>query len=55
MIRDHIATSVSFEAADFDLVPFSQVGGLGRAHQLFGPELPKLIDELNEALAALAA
>lgn len=25
---------------------------LGRAHELFGPKLPKLIDELNKALAA---
>ena len=27
-------------------------GGLGKAHQLFGEQLPKLLDELNEALAA---
>lgn len=32
--------------------PFSQRGGLGKAHQLFGSELPGLLDELNEALAA---
>ena len=35
-----------------DYAPFSQRGGLGKAHQLFGPDLPKLLDELNEVLAA---
>jgi type I restriction enzyme R subunit len=30
----------------------SQCGGLGKAHQLFGEQLPKLLDELNEVLAA---
>jgi type I restriction enzyme, R subunit len=52
LIRDHIATSLSIETNDFNYAPFSQRGGLGKAHQLFGPELPKLLDELNEVLAA---
>ncbi|WP_018972506.1 type I restriction-modification enzyme R subunit C-terminal domain-containing protein [Rudaea cellulosilytica] len=52
LIRDHIATSLSIEAEDFDYSPFSQRGGLGKVHQLFGEQLPKLLDELNEALAA---
>ncbi|HSY20159.1 MAG TPA: type II toxin-antitoxin system RelE/ParE family toxin [Candidatus Acidoferrales bacterium] len=26
----------------------------GKAHQLFGEQLPKLLDELNEVLAAIA-
>jgi type I restriction enzyme, R subunit len=52
LIRDHIATSLSIEPDDFDYSPFSQRGGLGKAHQLFGAELPRLLDELNEALAA---
>jgi type I restriction enzyme R subunit len=30
----------------------NQHGGLGKAHQLFGEQLPKLLDELNEVLAA---
>lgn len=30
----------------------SQRGGLGRAHQLFGEQLPNLLNELNEVLAA---
>ncbi len=52
LIREHIATSLSIEQGDFDYTPFSQRGGLGKAHQLFGKQLPRLLDELNEALAA---
>ncbi|MBI3490582.1 MAG: DEAD/DEAH box helicase family protein [Acidobacteria bacterium] len=51
LIRDHIATSLSIEPEDFEFSPFNQRGGLGRASQLFD-DLPKLLDELNEALAA---
>ena len=43
----------SIEADDFGYAPFSQRGGLGKAHQLFGEQLPRLLDELNEVLAAL--
>ena len=52
LIRDHIATSVAIEPDDLELAPFRQRGGLGKAHQLFGSELPKLLDELNQVLAA---
>ena len=52
LIRDHIATSLSIEPEDLELSPFNQRGGLGKAHQLFGAQLPKLLDELNEVLAA---
>ena len=52
LIRDHIATAISIEPEDLELSPFNQRGGLGKAHQLFGEQLPKLLDELNEALAA---
>jgi type I restriction enzyme R subunit len=52
LIRDHIATSLSIEPDDLELAPFNQRGGLGKAHQLFGDQLPKLLDELNEVLAA---
>ena len=51
-IRDHIAQSLAIEQADFDEVPFNQMGGLGKVYQLFGDKLPKLLDELNERLAA---
>ena len=52
LMRDHIATSLSIEPDDLDLSPFNQRGGLGKAHQLFGEQLPELLDELNEVLAA---
>jgi type I restriction enzyme, R subunit len=52
LIRDHVATSLSIEADDFGYSPFAQRGGLGKAHQLFGEQLPKLLNELNEVLAA---
>jgi type I restriction enzyme R subunit len=52
LIREHIATAISIEPEDLELSPFNQRGGLGKAHQLFGDQLPKLLDELNEALAA---
>jgi len=52
LIRDHIATSLSIDADDFGYSPFAQRGGLGKAHQLFGEQLPKLLGELNEVLAA---
>jgi len=52
LIRDHIATSLSIEPEDLELSPFKTRGGLGKAHQLFGEQLPKLLDELNEVLAA---
>ena len=52
LIRDHIATSLSIEPEDLELSPFNQRGGLGKAHQLFGEQLPALLNELNEVLAA---
>jgi len=48
----HLATSLNIEPDDFDYAPLNQRGGLGKAHQLFGEQLPKLLDELNEVLAA---
>jgi type I restriction enzyme R subunit len=32
--------------------PFNQRGGLGKVHQLFGAELPKVIEAMNRELAA---
>ena len=51
-IRDHIAGSVSMELSDFQYAPFTQQGGLGRAYDLFGEELPGLLEELNVELVA---
>ncbi len=51
-IKSHIATSVSIERDDLDDVPFNQIGGLGRAHELFGEKLNAILEELNARLAA---
>jgi len=51
-MAEHIAGNLGIEAEDFDLSPFDQRGGLGRVHQLFGPALPTVIEELNAALVA---
>ena len=57
-----VVTGPSHRPEDFDLSPFlvapkpceggAQRGGLGKAHQLFGEQLAKLLNELNEVLAA---
>ncbi|MEY4756892.1 MAG: hypothetical protein RJA34_1790 [Pseudomonadota bacterium] len=52
MIRDHIAANLGIEIDDFEYAPFNAQGGLGKVHQLFGVELPKVIEELNRELAA---
>lgn len=51
-VKDHIANSLTIEQDDLDQVPFAQMGGLGRAHELFGDTLPTILDELNGRLAA---
>lgn len=51
-IKGHIASSLSIDADDFEFAPFNQLGGLGRAHELFGDRLPVILDELNEWLSA---
>ena len=52
LIRDHIATSLSIDPEDFEYTPFGERGGLGKVHQLFGEQLPALLEELNTTLAA---
>jgi type I restriction enzyme, R subunit len=52
MIASHVSLSLTIEPEDFGYAPFSQRGGKLRAMKLFGPELPELLDELNEVLAA---
>jgi type I restriction enzyme R subunit len=51
-MAEHIASNLGIEAEDFGYAPFDQRGGLGRVHQLFGAELPEVIDELNRELVA---
>ena len=50
-IKDYIAGSVSIEPGDLQRAPFTQRGGIGRAHALFGDTLAPLLEELNLALA----
>jgi type I restriction enzyme R subunit len=52
MIKDHIATSLSIEMDDFDYAPFFEKGGVIKASRLFGKDLPQILKELNEELAA---
>ena len=46
-IRDHIAGSVSIEVADFQYAPFVQQGGTYKAYELFGDQLPRMLEDLN--------
>jgi type I restriction enzyme, R subunit len=52
MIRDHIAANLGIDKDDFEYAPFAQEGGIGKVYQLFGNELPKVLEELNKELAA---
>ncbi len=52
MMRDHIATSLEMTVEDLDYAPFAEAGGRGKAAQVFGEDLPRVLDELNEVLAA---
>ena len=52
MIKEYVANSFHIEQEDFDLSPFNANGGLTKMWNLFGEETDKIIDELNEALAA---
>ena len=51
-IRDHVATSLGVTREDFELSPFVERGGLGKAVNLFGRNLDPLLEEMTEALAA---
>ena len=52
MIKEHIATSMVVSADDFEMMPFAEHGGLGKAHEVFGDELERVLDRLNEELVA---
>jgi hypothetical protein len=43
------STSIPTTSSD---APFSQLGGLGKAHEVFGDRLTAVLDELNRVLAA---
>ena len=52
MIREHIIDSFHLERNDLELAPFDSKGGMGQMYKLFGDQMDRVIDELNEALAA---
>ena len=52
MIREHIAGNLTIVPNDFEYSPFAQEGGMGRVYQLFGAELPKVLEAMNLELAA---
>ena len=52
MIKDHITTSLQIEMDDFEYAPFHEKGGAVKAYKLFGDDLNKVLNELNEVLAA---
>jgi type I restriction enzyme, R subunit len=51
-IKDHIATSLRIENDDFEYGELQRLGGLGRVYRVFGEDLTKIMDDLNERLAA---
>jgi type I restriction enzyme R subunit len=52
MIKDHIVSSYHLDLDDLDYTPFDAQGGRGKMYQLFGDEMEKIIEELNEVLVA---
>ncbi|NVJ46476.1 MAG: DEAD/DEAH box helicase family protein [Cytophagia bacterium] len=52
MIKDHVASSFHIDVEDLDYTPFDSKGGRGKMWQLFGAEMEKVIQELNEELVA---
>lgn len=52
-IREHLIANLSISKDDFDLIPiFANEGGWGRANRVFSGNLPDLIRQWNEAIAA---
>jgi type I restriction enzyme R subunit len=51
-IRDHVAASLGISMDDFAFAPFGSLGGIGKATELFGDELPVLLGELTQELVA---
>jgi type I restriction enzyme, R subunit len=51
-MREHMAGNLTIVPDDFEYSPFAQEGGMGRVYQLFGAELPKVLEAMNRELAA---
>ena len=44
-MKDHITASMAVDASAFEVAPFTEHGGLGRAYEVFGKSLEPLMDE----------
>ena len=51
-LKSQVVNSYHIEIDDLDYTPFDEKGGRGKMYQLFGAEMNKIIDELNEVLVA---
>jgi type I restriction enzyme R subunit len=52
-IRAHLIQNLSINEEDFEIIPvFADHGGWGRANRVFDNRLSRLLQELNEAIAA---
>ena len=52
-IREHLIANLSIRMDDFDSIPiFTNVGGWSKANRVFNGQLPDLIRQWNEAIAA---
>ena len=52
LIKEHITSSFHIESEDLDYTPFDREGGRGKMFQLFGEDMDRILDEINEALVA---
>ena len=52
-IREHLRTNLTIDQDDFESLPvFTRFGGWGRISRVFGKDLPGLIKQINQAIAA---
>lgn len=51
-MKENIAAEMGITAESFQLMPFAEHGGIGKAVQIFGEQLARIADELTEVLAA---
>lgn len=52
-IREHLLINLAIDPDNFDLVPvLERHGGLSKARKIFGSEFDKLMEEINERIAA---
>ncbi len=52
-IREHLVVNLSIDKDDFELIQvFTRFGGWGRANRAFNNQLSRMLQDLNEAIAA---